>query len=318
MEETAVANNIWRTVCQVILFDDITNVRFFPINDDENSNENIDYLKVLIEDVIMEAEGRDKSHQQILNHVRDSQSLVTKTPWLRHTRWEEIFVGKDMSMLGQLTNAPSIDDHRERQVWDATARVIQHCFHGVVNCQERGWTLIPFWLRSVDRNKEDTKPFRTYIAPYTLRRYISYWQQFIMFSLRAIMVEDSVQFSDRQRECLLELNSLIFEMDVDSEIEKKIFELSVLLIQHSDYAKERSSLIYFTGVLGYNLEWKQWRQPLQYTTILAGIQFCIRVIMLESSLPTEIRDNFNETSLENPVQAFRKVRDQWLVDGEGM
>ena len=234
MEETAVANNIWRTVCQVILFDDITNVRFFPINDDENSNENIDYLKVLIEDAIMEAEGRDKSHQQILNHVRDSQSLVTKTPWLRHTRWEEIFVGKDMSMLGQLTNAPSIDDHRERQVWDATARVIQHCFHGVVNCQERGWTLIPFWLRSVDRNKEDTKPFRTYIAPYTLRRYISYWQQFIMFSLRAIMVEDSVQFSDRQRECLLELNSLIFEMDVDSEIEKKIFELSVLLIQHSD------------------------------------------------------------------------------------
>ena len=132
------------------------------------------------------------------------------------------------------------------------------------------------------------------------------------------MVEDSVQFSDRQRECLLELNSLIFEMDVDSEIEKKIFELSVLLIQHSDYAKERSSLIYFTGVLGYNLEWKQWRQPLQYTTILAGIQFCIRVIMLEASLPTEIRDNFNETSLENPVQAFRKVRDQWLVDGEGM
>ena len=186
MEETAVANNIWRTVCQVILFDDITNVRFFPINDDENSNENIDYLKVLIEDAIMEAEGRDKSHQQILNHVRDSQSLVTKTPWLRHTRWEEIFVGKDMSMLGQLTNAPSIDDHRERQVWDATARVIQHCFHGVVNCQERGWTLIPFWLRSVDRNKEDTKPFRTYIAPYTLRRYISYWQQFIIFSLRAI------------------------------------------------------------------------------------------------------------------------------------
>ena len=214
--------------------------------------------------------------------------------------------------------ARSIDDHRERQVWDATARVIQHCFHGVVNCQERGWTLIPFWLRSVDRNKEDTKPFRTYIAPYTLRRYISYWQQFIMFSLRAIMVEDSVQFSDRQRECLLELNSLIFEMDVDSEIEKKIFELSVLLIQHSDYAKEQSSLIYFTGVLGYNLEWKQWRQPLQYTTILAGIQFCIRVIMLEASLPTEMRDNFNETSLENPVQAFRKVRDQWLVDGEGM
>src|SRR5437762_9430687 len=61
-----------------------------------------------------------------------------------------------MSILGQLTNAPRIDDHRECQVWYATARVIQHCFHGILNCQERGWTLIPFWLRSVDRNKENT------------------------------------------------------------------------------------------------------------------------------------------------------------------
>jgi hypothetical protein len=250
--------------------------------------------------------------------VKDSQPLVTKTPWLRHTRWEEIFVNKDMAKLVQLIEAPGMQNHHERRIWDATARVIKCCFTGILNCQERGWTLIPFWLRSVDKNKEDTKPFRTFIAPYTLRRYASYWQQYIIFSLRAIMVDDSIQWTARQRECLLELNSLIFETDVDSEIEKKIFELSVLLIQHSDYAKERSSLIYFTGVMGYNVEWKQWRQPLEYTTILAGLQFCIRVLMLEFSLPTEKRDNFNETSLENPVQVFRKVRDQWLVDGEGM
>ena len=119
---------------------------------------------------------------------------------------------------------------RERRIWNATARVIQKCFKGVIDCQERGWTLIPFWLWSVDRNKEDTKPFRTFIAPYTLRRYASYWQQYFIFSLRAIMVEDSIQWTARQQECLLELNSLIFQTDVDSEIEKKIFELSVLLI----------------------------------------------------------------------------------------
>src|SRR5437762_3290015 len=81
----------------------------------------------------------------------------------------------------------------------------------------------------------------------------------------------------KQRECLLELNTLLYEINItdetnnNSKIEKKILELSVLLIQHSDYAKERSSLVYFTGVLGYNIEWKQWRQPLEYTTILAGI-----------------------------------------------
>ena len=66
-----------------------------------------------------------------------------------------------------------------------------------------------------------------------------------------MMAEDSVQFNARQREALMKLNLLLNEINEttdDSEIDKKILELSVLLIQHSDYAKERSSLIYFTGV----------------------------------------------------------------------
>ena len=286
--------------------------------------EDFGQFKTLVEATVLEANDRDIQHQQSLNKVRDSQSLVTKTPWLRHTRWEEIFIGKDMSELVKLLNAPGIQDHHERRIWDATGRVIHACFNGVVDCQERGWTLIPFWLRSVDRNKEDTKPFRTYFAPATLYRYASYWQQYILFSLRAMMGEESVQFTLKQRECLLELNTLLYEINVtdeannNSKIEKKILELSVLLIQHSDYAKERSSLVYFTGVLGYNIEWKQWRQPSEYTTILAGIQFCTRVIMLEAALPRINRDGIDETSPENPVELFRKVRDKWLIDREGI
>ena len=138
-----------------------------------------------------------------------------------------------------------------------------------------------------------------------------------------MIVEESVQFTVKQRQCLLELNSLLYEINEadetnnDSVIENKILQLSVLLIQHSDYAKKRSSLIYFTGVLGYNVEWKQWRQPLEYTTILAGIQFCARVIMLEAALPRISRDGIDETSPQNPVELFRKVRDKWLIDGEG-
>src|SRR5436309_15090184 len=77
-------------------------------------------------------------------------------------------------------------------------------------------------------------------------------------------------------------------MDDELEIQAKILDLSTLLIQHSDYTKKRSSLIYFTGVLGYNLQWKQWRQPLEYTTILAGLQFYIRVIMVEAALPMAV------------------------------
>src|SRR5436190_14444928 len=97
------------------------------------------------------------------------------------------------------------------------------------------------------------------------------------------------------------------ETNNDSEIEKKILELSILLIQHSDYAKEHSSLVYFTGVLEYNVEWKQWRQLLKYTTILTGIQFCIHVIILEAAFPRISHGGINETSSEDPVELFRRV-----------
>ena len=52
---------------------------------------------------------------------------------------------------------------------------------------------------------------------------------------------------------------MLYETDDELEIQAKILDLSILLIQQSDYAKERSSLIYFTGILGYNLDWKHWR-----------------------------------------------------------
>jgi hypothetical protein len=65
------------------------------------------------------------------------------------------------------------------------------------------------------------------------------------------------------------------------------------------------------------MEYKQWRQPQDYTTILAGIQWCVRLIMLETSLPSGRRDEYTEESVLNPMEVFRTVRDKWLVDGEG-
>jgi hypothetical protein len=245
--------------------------------------------------------------------------LVTKTPWLRRTRWEEMFAGKDMHLLNQLSHSPDPRDGDLHQIWSSVDRVLRVCFRGVLDCHARGWELVLFWLASVNRNKEDTKPFRTHMELRTMARYIGYWQQYIMFCIRAITTDNSVPFTPRQSQCIQDLMATL-ELDgiVENHIlDQKVLKLSVLLIQHSDYAMQRSSLVYFCGVLGFNVEWKQWRQPQDYTTILAGIQWCIRVFMLEEGLPTERRDDYTEESIVNPVEAFCAVRDKWLVDGEG-
>ena len=47
-----------------------------------------------------------------------------------------------------------------------------------------------------------------------------------------------------------------------------------------------------------------------------GFNSVKRVIMLEGALPRISRDEIDETSPQNPVELFRKVRDKWLIDGE--
>lgn len=244
-------------------------------------------------------------------------SLVTLTPWLRHTKWHERFKGKDMKVLHGLTDPPKLDQEKEIMLWKSVDRVIRKCWNGFHDCSKRGWGMIPFWLASAIRDKEDSRPFRTYIASYTLHRYIGYWQRYILFCIRAT---ELLEFTAKQIELIQTVCLWMKEGSATDEnaIDDSILQLSIELIKHSDYAHQRSSLIYFTGVLGYNTDYKQWRQPQDYTTILAGLQFCIRIIMLEAALPISRRHEFTEHTLVTPVKQFCKVRNQWLIDGEGM
>ena len=131
--------------------------------------------------------------------------------------------------------------------------------------------------------------------------------------------DERLEFTRVQIQNLIMVQNILndYTEDEAQELEQTLFKLSVSLICHSDYAKAPSSLIYYTGVRGYNIDYKQWRQPQDYTTILAGIQFCMRIIMLEHSLPTGTRNEYTEDSVITPVMKFRQIQ-HWLIDGGGI
>ena len=265
----------------------------------------------LLEDLIGTARGRDVKHQLEINTVQDNTSLVTKTPWLRYNRWDKKFVGQDMNVLHKLTDLPPATEIAETIISDAVARILGACWEGYHDCLAREWDLLSFWLQSVALEKEDTKPFHSYIAPYTLTQYIGYWQSYILLCYRMYNLWDErLKLTRTQLQNLTEIRTIMNRYTEDQvlQLEQALFNLSVSLICHSDYAKEPSSLIYYTGIRGYNVDYKQWRKPQDYTTILAGVQFCIRIIMLEYALPTDSRDEFTEYSALTPVMKFREIR----------
>ena len=64
----------------------------------------LNFTDQLLENLLGEARERDTKHQREINTVQDNTSLVTKTPWLRYTRWDKKFTGQDMNELHALTD----------------------------------------------------------------------------------------------------------------------------------------------------------------------------------------------------------------------
>jgi hypothetical protein len=59
-------------------------------------------------------------------------------------------------------------------------------------------------------DKEDTKPFRSYIAPYTLTRYIGYWQSYILFCYRMSELQDErLEFTRDQIQYLIVVHNIL-------------------------------------------------------------------------------------------------------------
>jgi hypothetical protein len=70
---------------------------------------------------------------------------------------------------------------------------------------------------------------------------------------------------------------------------------------------------FYCGVLGYKVQTGTWSSALEYTPTLSAIQFCMRVLVFESTLPMNERDQFNNESESTPLQRFLPIRDRWLV-----
>jgi len=278
-----------------------------------NDGRTIDHY---IQQMLKEASDYDKEKEEKLSVVTDKVNKVDMTPWMRRTGWIQRFSGRDMDTLAGYSQKPEVGEEQLKQIEQSIIRMICNSLSGVNNVVDRNWNLLLFWLNSTELQNPNSKPFRTFYNDGTPIKYSGYWTRLICFLVRTMDDQDSlgIQLTLEQLELLQELRTLVWlDHGTEDNIDSKVFNLSVSLIKHTDYSPVRSALIYFTGILGYNEDTKTWRQPMHYTPILAAFQFCIRVIMFEHSLPSNLRDDMITL---NPMTEFRKIRDIWLVEGE--
>jgi hypothetical protein len=295
--------------------------RYFPIGL-ESEEEDHNMLDVLIQQLLDKAEVRRNAMQTHMYEVHDRNMPQELTPWLRRTGWIRRFNGKNMKVLHDLLKHTTHDNLVERNklqlVCNSIDRVIEKCWAGVKDLEDRNWRLILYWLNSAKRDEQNQSPFRIHMDKKTRRSYGIYWQQFMVFALRGFEDPEKygIEYTMAQRSILTELKK---ELDKEEPEEEKLDTLvlkgSVSFIQHDNFDKERSALLYYLGIIGYHIEWQRWRGPGDFTNILAALQWVIRVLVLEFTLPIEERDNWKTLHRENPLSHFKQSH-VYLVEGE--
>ena len=248
--------------------------------------------------------------------IDDAKSVV-RTPWLARTQWLERYVGVDMVKLVEMTERPKTEEWM-LNIWNDVGAIVEHAFDGVKDVYGRSWDRILYWLASPNRETTSKDPINFYLKAETVERYASYWQRFVCFCLRAMDEElQGLKFTEEQTHELNILRELYVldenRMNLPRLKRKQNLICLIRFIKQTVFEVGLPILVYYSGILGFNKEGGTWRQPEYYTNILAGILWCMRVLVLEYALPTGSRDRLAQDEI-TPLQRFKLVRNEFLVE----
>jgi superfamily II DNA helicase RecQ len=293
-----------------------TNRRFFEVASDAlEQHRQGTSIDVLINVLLQEGEKEDKEEAKLEARADEEQLPVDNTPWMRKTRWARKFAGQDLRAIAALGEIPVKDEPLLKRVCESVDRVLSWCKSSISqwhNNEEDG-DLVLSWLNSPQKEKFNPESFSTYYEKSTHEKYSGYWKRLFCYCLRILHADDhhGHVFSDDERRRLNELwCHLELEQEDNQALDKGVFELSIKFWTHINTASAKSAVVHFSAVLGIDGKRGCYRQPSDYGQILAALLYCARQLLFEHALPVETRKG-----IENPLNAFLAIRDQWLVDG---
>ena len=226
-----------------------------------------------------------------------------------------------MTTLVRMSEKPNQNAGWLLNLWEDLGRLMRGCNDGLKDLVSRDWERILHWVSSANRESVRKAPMNVHLKLKTVNEYASYWQSFICFCLRILdeNVEEigGFRFTTEQWTVLEELRG-IYVLDGDDDNtglkRKYLLMASIRFIRQTVWEVGTPALVFFSGLLGYRKDTGRWREPEHYTNILAGILWCMRVLVVEYILPMGRRDRLAENKQRTRLEHVKLVRDECLVE----
>lgn len=296
-------------------------IEYFPVDVPDNQSTRPP-AQISIEALLERATLNDGEINKERDIMRAAKNNVDETSWEYRTRWSKIFDGLDMKVLVEGFQRPKGDAFLEA-VWESVMRVLRkRCMRGVEDCNERGWRTLLFWLASIDATRPSQTPFSHVFDAGTLNDYSQAWAGLIMLCLRRLeMPPDHHVLLKADAVTALEWIRIVWQRVEEgigfeeNDLDDAILAFSAQLIMHEEW-KGITAVEYYCGLMGYRQKTRTLATPDIYTPKLAAMQWCMRVILLEWTLPVGERNDFPHDNGETPLDKFRKIHGKWLVEGQ--
>ena len=203
----------------------------------------------------MESERLQKQETELLElHARNKKDDTT--PWLIRTQWPELFVGKNIKLIGatRLLNLGNMQVMRAYPVSRCKLRVLGRAFDKIMTwsletLESTPW-VIRSWLRSPQRSESDKRPFKRPLKLTSENRYIGHWKQFLYYVFRTALVDNDrrklvygIQFTEEQLTLITEIAGMLHDYDDsgedDSHNEQEDYESEEEYVESSDEEEAR-------------------------------------------------------------------------------
>ncbi|KAG6019369.1 hypothetical protein E4U40_007082 [Claviceps sp. LM458 group G5] len=269
-----------------------------------------------------------------------------KTGWWNRTKWV-VHLGKsNLQHLAHAARLPGTDEPELKVVADSVEELIEDCVKGL----ESAPLEVRRALKSVGGDPHQ-RPMNRLQNRDSQARYANYWKRLICYALRVAqseqlheaenvdcddeyeVEEEAVSVSgddvtgpivkeDRMRDARRlfpwidetrdKTRTILHSVACGRGVKDSILEFSRSLIMQHLYTSEFvSPVVHFMAILGINPEHGTLREAQDYSYMLAGLVYCVRVISLELLLPSKDR----EIQGGPEIQMFLAQRKEFLQDG---
>jgi superfamily II DNA helicase RecQ len=299
-----------------------------------------------VERLLGEWKTTKQGHEAEAQVMEAEAAKTDRTGWFKRTGWLEHLAERNRVHLAHAIKLPRRDEPKLNRARLVVERLVERSVCGLSSLSRETRR----WLKSAQQFEIDQRPLARLQNPESQARYAGYMVMFVCYFLRILAdeearaVESSEESSEessadseseyssnkrlrspdvmkdarelfrwrgRQKELAQELWLALDGDDENAQMGALLKVLAAFIFEPVNSSVFESGLIHFLAVLGIDAEMDRLRTAKNYSYMLAGMVYCMRVLGVEALLPADERD---EQGVEERDHFLLKRR-EFLADG---